>query len=171
MGAALDERAMREGMGGVDGAVLWLTGPDAATKAALGRALRKELSRKGYLCAVLDGSLVESAILDPGAEGPLSRRVFQRTLARLVAMLSAQGQVVIVATPSDEAESREAARGLTTNFIEVRLEGDGQENGAANLRLPGIDVETGHRPELITRNAADSSVVNRIVAVVARKVL
>jgi adenylylsulfate kinase-like enzyme len=149
--------------------VVWLGGDSAATKSSLAETLRRELIRKGYLCAALDGAIVEHTIVPPHGDAPEGRRAFHETLARLASMLSEQGQVVVVAATENEPSYRRTARELTSSFVEVHVEAS-EAPAALNLRLPGFDAEDRPRPDIVARGSQDISAITRIMNLVARTV-
>lgn len=188
MGAALERRTAMfvQEPGGV---VVWLGGQSGAVKSALAESLRRELIRMGYLCATLDGAVVEHAIVPPHGDASEGRRDLHETLARLAAMLCDQGQIVIVAATENDAAYRKAARDLATNprtdavnpgmsapnarqdkFVEVHVDASDAPTRARNLRLPGFDIDDRlPGPDVIARSAHDSSAITRIATLVARR--
>ncbi|NUP07798.1 MAG: adenylyl-sulfate kinase [Polyangiaceae bacterium] len=166
--AALDELS-RDRTVDAGGVVVWLGGPSGAMKSSLAETLRREFIRKGYLCAALDGAVVEHAIVPPHGDAPEGRRAFHETLARLAAMLCDQGQVVIVAATDNDFAYRKAARDIATRFLEVRVDAGDAPNGALNLRLPGFDHEDRlPRPDIVARHGQDGAAIVNIVNMVAR---
>jgi len=111
--AATDERvALRAG-------VLWLTGPRAAGKSALGRWIAGRADASGAKVELLDDDAI--ADLFPPTSGRADVALRVRRIAWLASRLEAHGAAVIVAIDSPDDDARRAARALATNFVEIHL--------------------------------------------------
>lgn len=78
------------------GTVIWLRGKDRGPRGRLAESVRRELTRRGFLCAILD----EEALRGIAAAEPAQRGVRERTIAGIAASLAAQGLVVVVISDS-----------------------------------------------------------------------
>jgi adenylylsulfate kinase len=101
------------------GVVVWTTGLPSAGKSTFSRALSKELGRRGVSACVLDGDDVREALAGSLGYTSEERSAFYEVLARLAALLAAQGLVVLVAATAHRRAFRERARELWRPFVEV----------------------------------------------------
>jgi adenylylsulfate kinase len=103
------------------GAVAWLTGLPASGKTTLGRRLVKGLRERGRSALLLDSDALREALGRPPGRGEAERDAFYLTLARLAALLSRQGPIVVVAATASRRRHRARARALAPAFVEVHL--------------------------------------------------
>lgn len=101
------------------GVVVWITGLPSAGKSTFARGTSQELARRGILACVLDGDDVREALAGGLAYTAEERAAFYEVLARLAALLAAQGHVVLVAATAHRRAFRERARELWPTFVEV----------------------------------------------------
>ncbi len=101
------------------GLVAWLTGLPSSGKSTLAWAAAEQLRVVGTAVAVLDGDDVRASLVPtPGYDEP-ARAAFYATLARLAALLSRQGLVVLVPATANRAAFRAEARALAPRYLEV----------------------------------------------------
>ena len=135
------------------GVVVWITGLPSAGKSTFARALSKEMTRRGGSVCILDGDDVRTALSSSLGYTTDERAAFYETLARLAALLAAQGLVVLVAATAHRRVFSERARELVRAFVEVfidtpveecvRRDTKGLYRAQANGRardVPGADV-------------------------------
>ena len=101
------------------GVVVWITGLPSAGKSTFARALSDELTRRGISACVLDGDDVREALAGSLGYASEERSAFYEVLARLAALLAAQGLVVLVAATAHRRAFRERAHELWRQFVEV----------------------------------------------------
>jgi adenylylsulfate kinase len=163
----------------VSGAVVWMTGPPSSGKSTLARAVQARLSATGRLALLLDGDEVRDALVPRPGYGPGERDAFYGTLARLAALLSRQGAVVLVAATAHRRAHRAAARALAPTFLEVFLDVPGDVCCARDAKglyararagqapdLPGAGVafEPPESPEVVARGGEDPAAVEAVLA-------
>lgn len=159
-----------------DGVVVWLTGLPSSGKSTLAARVAAELRAGGVATAELDGDAVRACIVPPHGYGDRGRGDFYATLARLAALLAAQGTVVLVPATATRAAFRDLARSLSPRFVEVFLDVPLDEcrrrdakglYSAAAPDLPGLTVhyEAPLHPEVTVRDAAASDVARVIRAI------
>lgn len=101
------------------GWTIWLTGPPAAGKTTLARALQARLGARGVPAVVLDSDAVRP-VLAPGAGyGPGERDAVYARLVALAGLLADEGANVIVAATAHRRAYRDAARASLATFAEV----------------------------------------------------
>jgi adenylylsulfate kinase len=101
------------------GVVVWFTGLPSAGKSLLARAVFATLKAREAPVCLLDGDEVRKA-LDPGLGYSAAERAsFYETLARLAALLAAQGLLVLVPATAHRRAFRERARELAPAYLEV----------------------------------------------------
>ena len=149
------------------GTIVWLTGLPSSGKSTLAERVLEELVACGQRrVVILDGDAVRAAIRPSHGYDEAGRDAFYETLARLAALLAAQGQVVLVPATAHRTAYRERARGLAPGpFLEVFLDTDLDTCRARDAKglyaraaqeagtVPGADLayEAPLAPELIVR--------------------
>ncbi|MCC6215174.1 MAG: adenylyl-sulfate kinase [Polyangiaceae bacterium] len=103
------------------GAVVWITGLPSSGKSTLAGRLAVALRERGWACCVLDGDAVRDALVPPPGYDEGGRRAFYETLARLAALVAAQGTIAVVPATANRAEHRARARALAPRFVEVHV--------------------------------------------------
>ncbi len=161
-------------------AVVWITGLPSSGKSSFGQRLQSRLIDLGKPCAMLDGDDVRDSLVPHPGYSPEDRDAFYHTLARLAALLSRQGIVIIVAATSHRAVYRDRARRLAPRFIEVHVRTPLQEcmqrdskglyaraRGGTAPGLPGIaeDYEAPRNPEIVATGGFDDIAIERVLAV------
>lgn len=101
------------------GVVVWFTGLPASGKTTLATAVQEKLRGLSIPACLLDSDLIRRALVPNVGYGLAERDAFYTTLARIAAILSGQGLVVLVAATAHRAQHRERARQLAPHFIEV----------------------------------------------------
>jgi adenylylsulfate kinase len=101
------------------GAVVWFTGLPSSGKTTLALAVRAALARRRVSCALLDSDELRAAIAPGAGYGKVARTRFYASLARLAALLAAQGLVVLVAATAHRRSFRAQARRAAPRFLEV----------------------------------------------------
>ncbi|HWA73994.1 MAG TPA: adenylyl-sulfate kinase [Polyangiaceae bacterium] len=101
------------------GVVVWITGLPSAGKSTLAEQLHAMLDARGAKACVLDGDAVRKSLSPAPGYSAGERANFYETLARLAALLAAQGLVVLVPATAHRRAFRERARELCPAFFEV----------------------------------------------------
>jgi adenylylsulfate kinase len=102
-----------------EGFVIWLTGLPGSGKTTISRILEPRLTELGLKVEPLDGDEVR-VWLSPGeAFTREDREKHLRRVAHICQLLSRNGVVVIAAFVSPYRTSRDYARSITPNFVEV----------------------------------------------------
>jgi adenylylsulfate kinase len=168
------------------GVVVWITGRPSSGKSTLAAKIRSQLTRRGHVCVVLDGDQVRQAIIPPHGYTREGRDNFYATLARLAAMMSRQGLVVLVPATGHRARYRDEARELATRFVEVYVDTPAEEcearddkglyaqakdRGASDLdEMPGslatFDVPL--TPDFVARGGLDEAAAGKIAESISR---
>lgn len=165
------------------GVVVWVTGLPSAGKSTFARRLSRELERCGVPACILDGDDVREALAGALAYSSEERAAFYESLARLAALLAAQGLVVLVAATAHRRTFRARARELWPAFVEVWMDTPPEEcllrdtkglyraQASGRARdVPGADVpyEPPLEADVRVPGADDSgavlSVVERVIA-------
>lgn len=162
----------------MNGAVVWLTGLPSSGKTTLGLELFARLRAAGEAAVLLDGDEVREALVPKPGYTPEERAAFYDTLARLSALLSRQGNAVIVAATAHLRSYRERARAFAPRFIEVHLAVPIYECRARDAKglyalasrnlvgaLPGAGetYQEPVRPDVIARGGKDEAAVLEIL--------
>ena len=111
----------REGSIKLKQAVVWLTGLSGAGKTTLARALGQWLLAAGHQVHVLDGDELRAASPELGFDHGSRHRHILRT-ASLAADLEDKGAIVVVSLISPYRASRQLAREMCREFIEVYVD-------------------------------------------------
>jgi adenylylsulfate kinase len=101
-------------------AVVWITGLPASGKTTLAQGLREKLESRKLTVEHIDGDEVRSLFPNLGFDRP-ARDQHIRRVGHLASRLEAHGIWVIVSMVSPFRDSRDFARGLCKNFVEVHL--------------------------------------------------
>lgn len=166
------------------GIVIWMTGLPSSGKSTLAELARETIERAGFGCCTLDGDAVRSALVPAPGYSPESRDAFYATLARLAAMLAAQGLVVLVPATAHRAVYRAEARALAPDFIEVFVKTNAAECASRDTKglyaavgsgraagLPGadLDYERPDHPEVVAEGGRDAAAAGRLAEMVAER--
>ncbi len=125
---------------------------------------------------------MRSAIVPPPGYTPEARDAFYATLARLAALLAAQGLVVLVPATAHRAAYRAHARALAPRFLEVHVGVPAEEcrrrdakglYAAAAAGLPdmpgtGVAYEVPEAPEVVASGGHDEDAAERVLALLAQ---
>jgi adenylylsulfate kinase len=164
------------------GVVIWLTGLPSAGKSTLAKALLAVLRASGTPACVLDGDDVRNALATTLGYSSAERAAFYETLARLAALLAAQGLVVLVPATAHRRAFRERARELAPAYLEVWVDTPLEEcvkrdtKGLYNSRasghasnVPGSDTpfEPPLEPAVVARGGMDAEAVTTVLEHVA----
>ncbi len=153
--------------------IVWLTGLPSSGKSTLGGALADALRARGRASVVvLDGDAVRDALRPTPGYGDEARDAFYETLARLAALLAAQGSTVLVPATANRRAFRERARSLAPGrFVEVFVDTDletcrardakglyarAARGGASALPGAGADYEAPVSPEVVVHPGEDA---------------
>ncbi len=162
------------------GVVVWFTGFPSAGKSTTARAVADRLLRAGARAVLLDGDEVRAALRPPPGYDPLARDAFYETLARLAALLAAQGHPVLVPATANLRAFRERARSLAPRWIEVFVDtplAECQRRDAKGLyaraasgdtsSLPGADAtyEPPEHPDFTCHTLDDASLAPLVRAI------
>ena len=99
--------------------VIWLTGLSGAGKTTIGKALEEELLRRGANVEFLDGDELRRTISSELGFSKIDRETHAKRVSYLSHLLSRNGIITIVALISPFRSSRQYARNLVGNFVEV----------------------------------------------------
>ncbi len=162
------------------GAVVWLTGPPAAGKSTLARALARRLRATGRVAIVLDGDTIRAALVPRPGYDEVARDGFYRTLGNLACVVATQGAIAIVAATAHRRAWRDAARAAAPRFVEVyvatppelcrRRDPKGLYAAAgAGSTLPGAGVayEPPVAPEVVVTPGGEGAALDAIAAACA----
>ena len=104
------------------GLVVWITGLPSAGKSTLAGHLFTRLDALGAKACLLDGDAVRQSLSPAPGYSTAERAAFYETLARLAALLAAQGLIVLVPATAHRRAYRERARQLAPGFVEVWID-------------------------------------------------
>jgi adenylylsulfate kinase len=155
----------------VKGVVVWITGLPASGKSTLAARVHEALAGS----VLLDGDALR-ALFDLGYQ-PADRGRFYDILARLAALVAAQGLVVLVPATAHERRYRERARRLAPRFLEVFVRTPLAECRKRDPKglyardvpgLPGLGVayEEPTEPDVVAVGGRDEAAARRILALV-----
>jgi adenylylsulfate kinase len=160
------------------GVVVWFTGLPSAGKSTFAKAVLAELKVSGTPACLLDGDEVRKVLATPLGYSMAERAAFYETLARLAALLAAQGLVVLVPATAHRRAFRERARELAPAYLEVWIDTsleecarrdtkglyEAQASGRAN-EVPGRDTvfEPPVEPAVVARGGMDAEALGRVL--------
>jgi len=106
--------------------IVWLTGLPSSGKSTLANRVADTLRQRGRPeVVVLDGDAVRAALCPPLGYDDAARDAFYETLARLAAVIAAQGVTVLVSATANRRAYRSRARAIAPGgFIEVFVDTD-----------------------------------------------
>lgn len=111
---------LRFGRRDIEAQVIWLTGLSGAGKSTIAQILAEKLRKNGLRVEELDGDLIRSIFPQIGFDRT-SRDQHIRRVGYLASRLEKNGVFVIASLISPYQESRDFARSLCKNFIEVHI--------------------------------------------------
>jgi adenylylsulfate kinase len=160
------------------GAIVWITGLPSSGKSTLAVRLQRRLAEAGGASCTLDGDEVRRALVPAPGYTPEARDDFYATLARLAALIAAQGLVVIVPATAHRATYRAAARLLAPRFVEVHVAVPAEECRRRDAKglyaagvggLPGGDLayEAPTAPDVVAAGGLDDEAVERVLALLS----
>lgn len=164
------------------GAVVWLTGMPSSGKSTLAGRIRRRLAEEGRPACTLDGDEVRGALVPVPGYTPEARDDFYATLARLAALIAAQGLVVVVPATAHRAVYRAEARARAPRFVEVHVAATAEECRRRDAKglyaatqegrasgLPGADLvyEPPEAPDVVAAGGHDEAAAARVVALLA----
>jgi adenylyl-sulfate kinase len=104
-----------------EGVVLWFTGLSGAGKSTLAEALEPRLRAMGRKVEVLDGDVVRTNLSKGLGFSREDRDLNVARIAFVAHLLQRNGVVVITAAISPFRETREKARALIGDFVEIHV--------------------------------------------------
>jgi adenylylsulfate kinase len=165
------------------GVVVWITGLPSSGKSTFARAAVEEMTRHGTPVCTLDGDEVREALVGSFAYTPEGRAGFYESIARLAALLAAQGLVVVVPATAHRRAFRERAKALAPAFLEVLVDTPLEECARRDTKglyqaqkagrvteLPGADApyEAPGAPDVVARGGHDSRAVAELLVRIGR---
>ena len=160
------------------GLMVWLTGLPSSGKSTLAARVGEKLRAAGYAVVILDGDEVRAALRPEPGYDEAGRDAFYETLARLAALIAAQGLIVLVPATAHRRAFRDRARALVPSFLEVFVDTSLDECARRDSKglyerartestgvMPGVHVEyeAPIAPELIFR-AEDRDASEKLTA-------
>ena len=100
---------------------VWLTGPPAAGKTTLARALRPLLEEAGVCAIVLESDELRRVLTPQPTYEPEERDRFYRTVADLAVLLVGQGFPVLVDATAPRRAHRDRLRARVPRFLEIAV--------------------------------------------------
>lgn len=100
---------------------VWLTGPPAAGKSTIARALREELAGIGVRAVILESDALRRELTPEATYEPEERDRFYAAVAGLAALLVEQGFPVIVDATAPRRAHRNRLRARVRDFLEVHV--------------------------------------------------
>lgn len=157
------------------GTVVWITGLPSSGKSTLAASIHDRLVASATPACILDGDAVRGALVPALGYSASDRDAFYETLARLAALLAAQGLVVLVPATASRAAFRERARALSGHFLEVFVDVDPRECARRDAKglyaaaegglpdVPGRDepFEPPSRPDVVARGGRDADAIQK----------
>jgi adenylyl-sulfate kinase len=104
------------------GVTIWFTGLSGAGKSTLAQALAEEIARRGRRVEVLDGDAVRTNLSKGLGFSREDRDTNIRRIAYVCHLLTRNGVAAISAAISPYAATRDEARALIGDFVEVYVE-------------------------------------------------
>ncbi|HZC43785.1 MAG TPA: adenylyl-sulfate kinase [Acidobacteriaceae bacterium] len=101
------------------GLTIWFTGLSGAGKTTICRYVQMELAARDMAVEVLDGDVVRTHLCKDLGYSEADRKENIRRIAQVAKMLTHHGKIVLVAAISPYRSSREEARSIIGNFLEV----------------------------------------------------
>lgn len=101
------------------GFAVWLTGPPAAGKSTVARALAAALARRGCGPEMLESDVLRRTLTPQPRYDEAEREAFYGTLAAMAAGLAARGVAVVVDATAHRRAWRDRARRQIRRFAEV----------------------------------------------------
>jgi len=101
------------------GLTVWFTGLSGAGKTTICRYVQMELATRDITVEVLDGDVVRKHLCKDLGYSESDRKENIRRIAQVAKLLTHHGKVVLVAAISPYRSSREEARSMIGDFIEV----------------------------------------------------
>jgi adenylylsulfate kinase len=101
------------------GALVWITGLPSSGKSTFAEQALIALRERTRGVCVLDGDSVRSSLVPAPGYSTEAREHFYETLARLAALLTRQGLIVLVPATAHRRAYRDFARSLVPAFLEV----------------------------------------------------
>jgi adenylylsulfate kinase len=155
--------------------VVWLTGLPAAGKSLLAERAAEALRARGRSAVVLDSDVVRDALGREAGRGEAERDAFYDALARLAALVAAQGVAVLVPATAHKARYRRRARELAPRFVEVYVDTPvatcrARDPKGLYARAPdelpgaGVTYEAPPEPDVVAHGGADDAARDAIVA-------
>jgi adenylylsulfate kinase len=145
---------------------IWLTGLSGSGKSAIARPLLEKLRARGVDAAVLESDVLRTQLTPFARYDEPERDFFYTALARLGAMLVAQGKAVLFDATANRRDYRDCARREIARFAEVFVDTPlevcrardpkGLYRSGATATLPGSQsvYEPPLTPELVVRGDA-----------------
>ncbi|HEY3203860.1 MAG TPA: adenylyl-sulfate kinase [Thermoanaerobaculia bacterium] len=101
---------------------VWLTGPPAAGKTTIAKAIREGLAADGIEAVWLESDALRRILTPDATYSPDERDRFYAAVADLAALLVAQGFPVIVDATAPRRAHRDRLRGKVPRFLEVLVD-------------------------------------------------
>ena len=101
------------------GLTVWFTGLSGAGKTTICRYVQMELATRDLSVEVLDGDVIRTHLCKDLGFSEADRKENVRRIAHVAHLLTHHGKIVLVAAISPYRSSREEARSVIGNFIEV----------------------------------------------------
>lgn len=106
------------------GFVVWLTGPPAAGKSTLARALRRRLAAEGITSVIIDSDELRAALTPNPTYSEAEREWVYEVIAYLARWLSESGVNVLIAATGNRRRYRDELRARVARFGEVYVQSD-----------------------------------------------
>jgi adenylylsulfate kinase len=129
------------------GCVIWFTGLPSSGKTTLSLELKSFFDREGIAVEHLDGDVVR-AILPGTGFSKDERNNHIRRMGFMASRLEHHGVVVIASFVSPYRESRDFARNLCNNFVEVYLATDIEECTKRDVKGMYKEAKSGQRQSM-----------------------
>lgn len=171
-------------MGREIGTVVWLTGLPSSGKTTLARRVQAGLRALGRPALVLDGDELRGALVPTPGHDDAARADVYETLARLAALVAAQGLDVLVPATAHRQHFRDRARRRAPRFLEVHvatplaecrarddkgLYARAAEGEVATLPGVGVDYEPPLAADVTATGGEDEAACDEIVRRLAER--